>query len=123
MKNKITLHSIGNEGNFNVYTFDKKQYIAKTLSKIFYNIFNLSWDLMDIDKGKEKNIEKDKDYHENLIRVGNTSRIDVFYGDKKMFIAVHCSQKLRLKLNEELSKISKMPKPKRSKKTWVRRNS
>ena len=123
MKNKIILHSIGNEGNFNFYIFDKKQSIAKALSKIFYNLLNLSWDFQDIENEKEKNIEKIKDSHENLTRVGNKSRADVFYGNKKIFIVLHCSGALRLKFNEELFKIVKMPKPTKIKKIkWKKVN-
>ena len=115
MKQKIVLHGIGNEGNFNFYIFDKKQIVAQNLSGLFYKILGLSWEFIDIDTGKKRNIEKNKDIHESLSKVGGKSRVDIFYGNKKMFISVNCTEKLRIKFNEELFKIAKMPKPKKIK--------
>ncbi len=121
MKNKIKLHAIGNEGNFNYYIFDKKKVVVETLSKILTKILDLKINLYNPDNNKKINIEKHKDFHENLgHRIRINSRSDIFYGDKKMFITIHCSQKLRLKFNEELFKIVKMPKPSKIKK--IKRN-
>jgi len=121
MKGKIILHAIGNEGNFNFYIFDKKQVVAEIISKLFSQLFNLYWDFYyeGFKKGKRirKNIEKYKEGHESITDVnGSKSRIDIFYGTKKMFITIHCSEKLRLRFNEELFKFTKMPKPKKLKK-------
>lgn len=115
---KIKLHAIGNGENINYYIFDKKQDVAKVLSKIFENILGIFWRFDEEYKAKKGrwrikkiNIEKFKDFHENHLGKGN--RIDIFYGDKKMFVTIFCSEKLRLKFNVELSKISIMPKIKK----------
>ena len=111
MKKTIILHSIGNERDFNYYIFDKKQVVAEILSKLFYKNLTIEWRLYDIDTNKKINIEKYKDVHQAEGSISNKSRVDIFYGNKKMFIVVYCSEKLRLKFNEELFKIVKMPKP------------
>ncbi len=116
---KIILHGLGNEESFNYYIFDKRQKIAEEISKILYKIFKLNWDFFEevSNKGvyirKKRNIEKYKDSHESIVHANNESRFDVFYGDKKMFITINCSQDLRLKFNKELFKIAKMPKHKK----------
>ena len=115
---KIKLYGIGNFENFNYYIFDKKQKVAEEIDKLFYAIFGDHWDF---EVGEEKNgkwfdkkinIENYKDIHEVIMR---KPRIDVFFGGKKMFLAIHCSEKLRAKFNEKLSKVSIMPKPKKKK--------
>ena len=113
MVKKITLHSIGNKGNYNYYIFDKKQKVMDVLSKILWKIF-------EIDPLSEDNISKKKIDIEKLIDIhrndyGKKGRLDVFYGSKKIFISIHCSEELRLKLNEVLGKISVMPKSKKIK--------
>lgn len=60
----------------------------------------------------EKEFEKKKDIHKSIFGRGQEERLDIFYGDKKMFITIYCSQKKRLKFNEELFKIAEMPKSK-----------
>lgn len=121
-KNKIVLHAIGNNGNFNYYIFDKKHKVAIELSNLFSKIFDLYWDFHEnyvtksgVYKQKKINIEKYKDEHESLSSSNGLNRIDIFYGSDKMFVAVNCQSKLRLKFNEELFKISKMPNPKKLK--------
>ncbi len=109
---KIVLYGLGNYGKHNFYIFDKKQEVANSLSKMFGKIFNLYWDFYEENyktgKRKKLNFEKFKDKHESLGNTKNQSRIGIFYGDKRMFITINCSQKLRLKFNEELTNISKM---------------
>ncbi len=119
MKKKIILHSIGNEENINYYVFDKKQEVAQEISKIFYKIFNLSINLeeeYDEKKGefvkRKRKISKYIDYHETLSRVGKNFRIDIFYGSKRMFVVINCSQQLRKEFNESLEEITFMIKPK-----------
>ncbi len=110
---KIILHSIGNDEKVNYYIFDKKQIVADYLSILFHDIFGIYWEFDELnDNGKSRkiSIEKRKDVHEGLT-CGSDTRVDVFYGDKKMFISIHCNQKLRLRFNEELEKISVMSKP------------
>ena len=121
IKEKIKLYAIENDGSFNRYEFDKKQEVADKIVKLFKDIFGIYWNFYEeyqTKKGKwntrKTNIEKIKDSHESLRDGG--SRIDVFYGDKSMFITIICSQENRLKFNEELFKISIMPKPSKIKK-------
>jgi len=116
MKNKIKLYGIGNTEKFNYYIFDKKQEIAEKLAKISEKVFNLKWSFTYTQEDEKTirtikiNIEKYKDKH---VTVSNkNARIDVFYGNKKMFITVYCSLKLRAKLNNELKKITVMPEVK-----------
>lgn len=108
----IKLHGIGNTKKFNYYIFYKKQKVAEKLAKISKKVFNLEWNFVDFDGKKEKkiNIEKYKDKH--LTLSNRNARIDIFYGDKRMFITVYCSLKLRAKLNDELEAVCIMPKPK-----------
>ena len=109
-KKKINLHAIGNDGNFNYYIFDKKKNVYWSLVKIFRDLFKLHLETYD-NKNREINIEKYKDLHKKSgIHVGNESRIDLFYGDKKMFVMIHCSSKLRIKFNKELFKIAEISK-------------
>ena len=115
---KIKLHAIGNDGDFNYYIFDKKNEVIIILNKLFNKIFKSGLQFyIDYEnkKGnwseKERNFEKERDSHESVGLINK--RIDVFYGDKKIFVAINCSEKLRLKFNEELAKISTMPEPKK----------
>ncbi len=114
---KLKLFAIGNEENFNYYIFEKKKGVLETLAKVFSKVFNLELMLYDIDnmengkcKSRKRNIKNIKDYHESLGSISGKSRIDIFYGSKKIFVSIYCSEKLRLKFNEELAKISFMPK-------------
>ena len=122
MVKKLKLRAIGNYGNFNFYIFDKKQDVAEVLSKIFKNVLGIFWRFNEEYKDKKEkwrtkkiNIEKHKDFHEKVCS-GKRNRIDIFYGDKKMFIVIYSNEELRLKFNEELGKISFMPKPVKIKK-------
>jgi hypothetical protein len=111
---KIKLYGIGNDGDFNFYIFDKKQEVADRLCIILKNIFRVYWELDYIKTNKKGKsfaktvkIKNNKDYCETL-----GSSVHIFYGDKKMFLTINCSQKERLKFNEELFKFAEMPKPK-----------
>jgi hypothetical protein len=113
---KIRLYAIGNDGDFNYYIFDKKSEIIAILSKILTETFGFFISFIEPyknKKGKYKerqiNIEKLKDYHDGNSGDYN-SRWDIFCGDKKIFLVIHCSQRLRLKFNEKLLKIAKVPK-------------
>lgn len=116
---KIKLYSVGNQGKFNHYEFDKKQEVIEFLINLFNQIFEIPWvleetyiDEKDKVKTKKINFEKIKDIYRNYWN--SKARIDVVLGDKKIFVILYCSQKLRLKFNEELGKVSYMPKPKES---------
>jgi len=115
---KIKLYGIGNWNNFNYYIFDKKQEIIELLAKTFCEVFNLGLSLGD--EYKDKNgrwyyrkisFEKMKDKHESIGLTSNKNKIDIFFGEKKIFVTIICSAKLRQKFNEKLEKISKMPRP------------
>ena len=120
---KFNLHLIGNTGDYNYYVFDKHQEVAKKLSNLFYVTFNLDYDLTEeYDEKKdewvkrERKIIKCKDVHERVVSLSNSNRINIFYGDKRMFVTILCSQKLRVKFNESLFKFFKMSKPVKLKK-------
>jgi hypothetical protein len=117
---KIKIYAIGNEENFNFYIFDKKQEVAKIISQITKKIFNATWRFMNEHQNKNGewieeviNIEGYTDIHQRISQNNKNkinSRIDVFYGDKKMFITINCSQEERLAFNKELLKIAEIPK-------------
>jgi hypothetical protein len=118
---KIKLYSIGNEENFNYYEFDKTNRVIKILSKIFSELFKTDIHIYqgyENKKGKwvdkKINFEKRKDFHEVIsYKIDNKPRIDIFYGNKKMFITINCTDKEKLKFNDALGKSSIMPKPKK----------
>lgn len=119
---KFEIDSIGNDGDFNFYVFNKKQNIIEKLSKIIYEVFEVNSELEKIYNEKNKIYERKKnwikyykDEHKSIDDGGENFRIDIFFGDKKMFLTIHCSQKLRLKFNEILFKISFMSKGKKFK--------
>ena len=121
-KKKFTLHSIGNEQDFNYYHFDKKQEVIKKLSEIFSGIFKVNLSLYEeyddkkkVWKHKKINFEKIKDEHRGLGGYNVNVRPDLFFGDKKIFLTLICSHKDRLKFNEELFKFFNMPKPEKFK--------
>jgi len=125
---KIKLYAIGNEEDFNYYIFDKKEEVIKIINKLFLEVFKTSFHLYEgyEDKrgrwrDKKINFEKRKDFYENVSRkYDGDPRIDMFYGNKKIFITINCSEKERLKFNEKLSKVSAMPKEKKLPKTKMR---
>ncbi|VVB82799.1 Uncharacterised protein [uncultured archaeon] len=120
---KIKLYGIGNEENFNYYIFDKKQEVAKRIAQVMKKVFNAKWNFskeIENEKGEwieeRINVEKKFDFHEKIANTPpnkNKFRIDIFYGDKKMFITINCHEDKRLELNKELLKIAEMPKPKK----------
>ena len=105
MVKKIILHSIGNQGDFNYYVFDKKQEVIEILNKILVMEFNINWDF----SRYYKKISKKKDVHDCII-YGDKIRADVFFGNQKIFLTINFSELLRLKFNEVLSKYATMPK-------------
>jgi hypothetical protein len=113
MKN-IKLYSIGNEKNYNYYIFDKKNYVIEILEKILNRTTDLKLYLHEVDKNynqRKINFEKTKEHHSHIINLKNKTRLDIFYGTKKIFLILHCTLSTRKKFNEELEKISYMPKP------------
>jgi len=115
MKAKIKLLAIGNEENYNYYILQKKLGLLDILSKALDSIglefsnFNLSDD--ENNPAKKRTIKNIKVTHEsygNLI--DKKLRADIFYGEKKVFMALHCSKKLREKFNGKLESETIMPK-------------
>ncbi len=122
MVKKFKIYSIGNDGSFNYYVFDKRQLMVEELSKMLREVFGLKLDMYDesFDKNyklvhKKRHFEKYKDYHESLRATRNNSRADIFYGSKKVFLTVICSASSRKKFNEDLFKFCSMPEPKERK--------
>lgn len=121
-KKKFTLHSIGNEQDFNYYHFDKKQEVIEKLSEILSRVFGIDIYLYEEYKDKKGkwnsrkiNFEKIKDEHRGRGGYNVNARPDLFFGDKKIFLTLICSHKDRLKFNEELFKFFNMPKSKKFK--------
>ena len=103
MVGKINLYGVGNEKNFNFYIFDKAQKIFEILRKEFKEIFNIEWPkYLEYHNEKDepvqelRNIKNYRDMHEHLEKLKTLNRkvrIDVFYGNKRMFVIVHCDEK------------------------------
>lgn len=113
---KIKLYGIGNQETYNYYIFDKKQKTIEILSELMQKVFKAYINLYEEydnkkDKWKRKkiNFEANKDVHQ---KINDEPRIDIFYGDKKIYLTINCSWELRLKFNNELFKVAKMPKEK-----------
>lgn len=118
---KIKLYGIGNGKKFNYYIFDKKQEVIEILSKLLHDNLGLSLDLYE-EKGEGENIirkdikfEKLIDEHQEIWKIGKNERADIFYGNKKMFLTICCSLKLRAIFNYELGSVSLMPRAKKFK--------
>jgi len=120
---KIKLYSIGNDGKFNYYIFDKKNEIVKILFDIFSKVLQVNFyleeeyhDKKERWKFKKINFEKYIDIHTASWSENGAQRIDLFFGKKKIFVSIQCDNNLRLKFNKELFKIATMSKPKKNKK-------
>ncbi len=114
---KIKLYAIGNEGKYNYYIFEKKQEMFESIAELILKVFSLDIPFYRIyeQKGKtirkKRDFEKMNDYHESFDH--DKKRIDVFYGRKRVFLTILCPLNLREEFNEELGKISYMPKDKK----------
>ena len=108
---KIRIYGLGNEGEFNYYILEKRKGFFEIFYKLFDEVFNVEMidykELQD-KKGKwiqkKRNIEDYKDVHESVNR--SSPRIDIFYGNKKIFLTIVCPLKLREKFNDKLKKVS-----------------
>ena len=116
---KIKLISIGNYEEYNDYILEKHESFFDVFGKLFYDVFQISADFheeYDEEKGdyfiRERNIKNYKDKKEGFIDPKKKVLIDIFYGDKVIFLVVYCSKKLREKFNVELEKVTYMVKPK-----------
>ena len=118
MTNKLILYGVGNEGTFNHYTFDKIKKVQVVLTKIFKDVLNVDFPSVkefENEKGEfeciEINVEENKDFHEAL---GNSKplgspRVDIFYGQKRMFVVIHCSLEKRKELHKIIQEKFVMP--------------
>lgn len=115
---KLVLLGIGNYQNFNYYIFKKDRMLLKTLDGLFKKVFDmythLSYNEMD---EKKIDIFKLKDKHHSDIS-GKGVGITIFYGDKEIYLTIICNNAMRLKFNEAIEKITKMPKLKKLVKKW-----
>jgi hypothetical protein len=124
MKEKIKLHAVGNDKDFSYYVFNKSKKVHGILRGLFLGAFDIDWPLVEerfADNDKEEilkvNIEEKKDFHEKIggLKMGKSARIDVFYGDKKMFVTINCNSELRREFNRKLEKVAEMPEVKEKK--------
>ena len=124
MKKKAILYSIGNRDKYNFYILDKKNetinMLLHSLSKIFgcefhtreeYKTEEGNWD------SREINFEKIIDEHSS--DTASESKVDLFYGNKKIFLSINCSSNKRVEFNTELFEFAKMPKLKEKPKDFV----
>jgi hypothetical protein len=118
---KIRLGSIGNSDNFSYYLFEKNQTVYEFLSRALGEVLKLDLPLFDENYGKKGKytrkkiiVNRLKDKHDR-IGISTRLRADIFFGDKKLFLIIHCSESLRLKFNEYLGRFTYMPNPKKTK--------
>lgn len=113
MKKKIVMYGIGNDDKLNYYIFEKTQKAFEALIKLFNKNLKINWQiLMEEHVGNEIKEKKllVKNFTDTHQSHRGKSRLDIFYGKKKMFFTLHCSEKIRDKINEDLGKIATMPK-------------
>lgn len=115
---KLVLLGIGNYQNFNYYIFKKDKMLLKTLDGLFKKVFDMRTHLS-YDEIEENKIDifklKDKHHSDISTKVG----INIFYGDKEIYLTIICNNAMRLKFNNTIEKITKMPRPKKLKKKFV----
>jgi len=115
MVNPIKLYKTENGSQFDYYIFDKKQEVAKHLSKLLKDTFGIYWEVDSIESGRKEFMFKKKYieeiYLENeIVNKKHGKIINVFYGDKKMFLTIRGSNLDKLKFNDGLLKIAEMQK-------------
>jgi|TARA_B100001964_G_C13973329_1_gene482899 regulator of extracellular matrix RemA (YlzA/DUF370 family) len=119
---KMKLLGIGNVKNFNYYTFEKKQGILKFLRDVL-GVLNLKFELVYEDenyKRTKRTLKDCVDRHESIdSMLRHKTRADIFYGKDKVFLMVHCPEKLREKFNAKVGKLTMMPKVKLIRKSKV----
>ena len=104
---KPKVYSIGNNGRINYYIFEKKNsivtFLFKEFSKIFESYFDLYEEFKTRDgkmKTRKRNFEKLKDFH--LSNMDGNSGVNVFFGEKKIFVTINCTLPKREKFNQKL---------------------
>ena len=114
MKDKIKIYGIGNDKEFNHYTFEKTKKAHRVLRRLFKEVFNIEWCMEKEEHGDNDepliriiNIEEYKDFHEMLPSmnlIGQRPRIDIYYGGKRMYITILCPIDRRNEFNRKLNK-------------------
>ena len=128
---KIMLYGIGNEKKFNHYTFEKTKKAHKILADMLSEIFKINWMMQEESHDENDNIlikkvdiSKYKDFHQIMSSTRDKEhRIDIFFGNKKMFMTIHCPLGKRRKFHDKLKAIVEMPGPKKLIKAKVRKIS
>lgn len=106
---KPKLLSIGNDGPFNYIIISKEDdffdWLIELLDYYIKKDSSLKYEIkyMDNEMPVEKNIKAIEDHHETF-RL-KSLRIDIFYGDKKIFITFITNSKNRAIINNKLAKI------------------
>ncbi|MDP2925070.1 MAG: hypothetical protein Q8N99_01735 [Nanoarchaeota archaeon] len=101
---KLRLKSIGNSDQFNFYIFEKNKDFFKIIIQLFTEVFGGN-DYLGLESGEniqKLDIFKLKDKHESLN--GVDYRVDIFYGEKVVYMTLIISLKLRKKFNKRLEK-------------------
>jgi len=124
---KATIFGIGNSGDFNYIIIQKHKGMNAWLSYFLKEAFGEHYPtaIYTFEKGKhdykKRKAENLKDYHETLTRSHKhinkkvkRPRIDIFYGDKTIFITLICNKRKRKKFTEVLEKISRFHMPKKN---------
>jgi len=123
---KLKIYATGNErikGDFNVsyYIIEKNKIFLDWLGNLLEDVLEIKGGKKDAkfwlneqenDKGEiigevytEKKVSEMNDYHEKYFSKGN--RIDLFYGDKRVFLAFRKDREMREKFAKFLIKQSK----------------
>lgn len=99
---KPKLYSIGNNEKYNYYILENKKGDFHELIRNINNIFQT--------KITSNNKNSKKDSH--LKSISKKNKINVFTGNKKIFLSILCEKKLRREFNDYLFKKYEMQNPK-----------
>ncbi|MBI3622825.1 hypothetical protein HY212_01955 [Candidatus Pacearchaeota archaeon] len=121
---KLVLYAIGNSGKFNYFIFKKDKRLLEVLDKIFNKVFERYLQLYgdDIEQLRGRDVFRLKDMHDPININGRGHRIDIFYGDKRVYVSVICEDEDRVFINELLEEYAEMPEPKKLKKIKKKKN-
>jgi hypothetical protein len=119
---KIKLYSIGNNGKFNHYVLEKTNEGMNSLLKLINEIFNIDFPLWRDWKNKDGKIKSRKIVYGNMkdkyfSDSDNNTVVDLFLGDKRLFISINCTLTKRKKFHDKLFEFVEIQKPKKKKTT------